>query len=125
MRQDVASILSAGRIDGFVAFLDVLDDAVFVDYERSAIAVAALFIEDAVVFYHRVFYVAQDRKSNAVLFRELRIGKGAVDAEAENLGIICFEFGDISLIRLHLFRSTAGKGEYIEGQDDIFLALKV
>ena len=114
MRQDVASILGAGRVDGFVAFLDVLDNSILVDDERRAVPVAAFFVEDAVVLDDRVLYVAQDRKSNPVLFRELRIGKGTVNAESENLCIICFEFGDISLIRLKFLRSTTGESENIE-----------
>ena len=64
-------------------------------------------------------------KSNAILFGEFAVGGNAVYAEAENLCVGRFEFGDISLIRLHFLRSTTGEGQHVNGQHDVFLALEV
>jgi hypothetical protein len=126
MRQDVAGILGAGRIDGFVAFLDVLDLAVLIDDERSAIRISAVLVKNSVVLDDRAFCkVAQNWKSNSVLFGELAIGIDAVGADAENLCVVGFEFGDISLIRLHLLRSTAGEGKNIKGEHYVFLAPEI
>ena len=46
-------------IDRDVSFIDVLNDAVFVDQEGSAIAEALLFVEDAIVFDDRAFEIAE------------------------------------------------------------------
>src|SRR6266508_1692684 len=126
VRQDVAGIFSARRINCFVAFLDVLDDSVLVDHKRRAISIATFFIEDAVVLNDLTFgKVTQNRKSYAVLFRELAIGINTVSANAENLCVVGFEFGDISLIRLHLLRSTTGEGKYVEGEYHVLLAFEI
>jgi len=59
VRQDVAGVFGAGRIDRLVAFLDVLNDPVFVDDERGAVAITPLFIEDAILLHDRSLEVAQ------------------------------------------------------------------
>ena len=125
VRQDVACIFGARRIYSFAAFFDMLDDSVLVDHERCPIAVAALFIEDAVVFHHCAFEITQQGKGQSILFGKLTIGGHAVNANAENLSIVSIEFGDISLIRLHLFRSTAGEGQDIKRQHDTLLTFEV
>src|ERR1041384_8149639 len=104
VRQDVASVGRAGDVDRHVAFVDVLNDPVLVDHERGAISIAAIFVEDAVVFHDRLFDVAQQWERDGALFGELSVGIRTVDAHAENLCIVAFEFGDISLIRLHFLR---------------------
>ena len=110
MRQDVARVHSAAGIDGLVPFFDVRDDSVLVDYERGAISKAGGFVKDAVVFDHGSFReIAEQWKRYAILFPELSIGRNAVNADAEDLGVSSFEFGDISLIRLHFLRSTTGE----------------
>ena len=126
MRQNIASVQSTGWIDGLITFLDVLNESIFVDYEGRTTSVAAFLVEDAIVPDDAPLgKVAEDGKSDAVLFGKFPIGKNAVCANAENLGVIRFEFGDISLIRLHFLRSTAGKGKDEEGEHHIFLALEV
>src|SRR5437870_9670798 len=125
VRQDVACILGARRIDSFAAFFDMLDDSVLVDHEGGAIAVPALFVEDAVVLHDRSFEITQQGKGQAILFGKLAISGNAVNANAENLSIGSIEFGDISLIRLHLFRSTTGERQDIKRQHDILLAFEV
>jgi len=125
MRQDVARVRGARRIDSHSSFIDVLDEAVFIDDERGAISVAAFFVKYPVISDDCSFEIAQQRKSNAVLFGELAISRDAVHADSENLSVVTFEFGDISLIRLHFLRSTTGEGQHVEGQHDIFLALEI
>ena len=58
MRQNVAGIGGAGRIDGHTAFVDVLDNSVLVDHKRGAVAIATLFVEDAVILYDGAFEIA-------------------------------------------------------------------
>jgi hypothetical protein len=41
------------------------------------------------------------------------------------LCVSSFEFGDISLIRLHFLRSTTGKGKDVKRQHDVFLAFEI
>ncbi len=125
MREDVASVCGAAWIDGFVAFLDVLNDSVFVDYERRAITIASIFVEDAVLVHDRSFEIAEQRKGDPNLFCELAIGINAVNADAENLCVGSFEFGDISLIRLQFFRSTTGKSQDVKSKHHILLAFEI
>jgi len=53
-------------IDCHAAFVDVLDNSVFVDYKRGAIAIATLFVKDAVVFHDGAFEITEQRKGYAV-----------------------------------------------------------
>ena len=55
VRQNVAGVLGAGRIDRYAAFIDVLDNSVLINYERGAIAIATLFVKDAVIFHDGAF----------------------------------------------------------------------
>ena len=125
VRQDVASILRSGWIDRYVALVDVLNNPVLIDNERRAISVASLFVEDSIILHHGAFEIAEKRESDAILFAELAVGWDAVYTEAKNLCVGRFEFGDISLIRLHFLRSTTGESQNIEGKHDVFLALEV
>ena len=59
MGQDIAGIGRAGGINGHRALVDVLDNPVFVDHKRSAIAIATFLVEDAVVLDHRPFEIAE------------------------------------------------------------------
>src|ERR1700674_4430497 len=110
VRKDVAGILGGGWIDGDVPFVDVLNDPVFVDHKGRTIAIAAVFIEDAIVLDHCAFEIAEQRKGDAVLLAEFSVRGNTVHTDAENLRVGSFEFGDISLIRLHFLRSTTGEG---------------
>jgi len=125
MRQNVAGVLCRCRIDGDVTFVDVLNNSVLVDDEGGAITEALVFIIDAVILHDCAFEIAQQRKGYPVLFAEFFIGRNAIDADSENLRVVSFEFGDISLIRLHFLRSTTGECEHIERQHHILLAFKI
>ena len=125
MREHVARFVGARRINCRVAFLDVSDDPLFVYHERRAIAVALLFIKRAVIFHHGAFEVAQEREGEADVLREAFVGRNTVHTNAENLRVGSFEFGDISLIRLQLLRSTTPEGENIKCKHDVLLAFEV
>ena len=126
MRKDIARIFRAGWIDSDVAFVDVLNDSIFIDHERCAIGVTTVFVEDSVVLDDAALgKVAEYRKGYAVLFGKLAIGINTVSADSENLCVIRFEFGDISLIRLHFLRSTTGKSKDVKGEHHILFALEV
>lgn len=57
--QNIASFNHAGWIDGCVSFVDVTNDALFVDHESGAIAEALLFVKDSVVLHHGSFEITQ------------------------------------------------------------------
>jgi hypothetical protein len=58
------------------------------------------------------------------LLRECCVGWRAVDADAENYRITCFDLGQIRLIGLELLRSTTCESENVEGEDDVLFAPK-
>jgi hypothetical protein len=123
--EDTARLVCAGRIDRGVSFLNVPNDSFFIDHEGGTISKALLLNKDSIVFHHSAFEIAEDRKSNSKLFCKFTIGGNTVYTHSEYLGFGCFEFGDISLIRLQFLRSTTGECEYIHRQHHILLAFEV
>ena len=115
MRQDIAGFRSGGWIDRDAPFIDVLNDPLFVDDERCSIAEALFFIKDSVVLHHSSLEITEQWKRYTNVLCKAAVGGNAVDADAENLRLCSFEFGDISLIRLKFFRSTTSEGQHIEG----------
>jgi hypothetical protein len=59
VHQDVAGIDYARRIDRCVSFVNVLNDACFVDYEGGTIAEALLLVEDTIVFDDGTLEIAE------------------------------------------------------------------
>ncbi len=125
MLEHVASFNDSGRIDSHVSFVNVPDDAFFINQEGGAISKALLLVEDAIVFNDGAFEIAEDGERNSNLFCEFAVGGNTVDTHSKNLSLVGFEFGDISLIRLQFLRSTTGKGEHINRQYDIFLTFEI
>jgi hypothetical protein len=74
-------------IDRDVSFIDVPDDAFFIDQEGGAIAKALLLVEDPVGFDHGAFEIAEDRKRNSNLFGKFTVGGNAVDTHSKNLSL--------------------------------------
>ena len=97
--QHVACVDNACRIDRDVSFVDMTNDAFFVDQEGGAIAEALLLIEDTVIFYDGALEIAEDREGNSELFGEFAVGGNTVNTHSKNLSVGCIEFSDISLIR--------------------------
>ena len=100
MLKYVTRVSDGGRIDGGVSFVNVPDDAFFIDQEGGAIAEALLLVEDPISFNDGAFEIAEYRKSNADLLCKFAVGGNTVNTHSENLRVGGFEFGDISLIRL-------------------------
>ena len=125
MLEHVARVDNGGRIDRDVSFIDVLNDSVFIDHESSAISEALFFVKDAIVFDHSAFEITEYREGNSDLFCEFAVGGNTVNTHAEDLRVGGFEFGDISLIRLQLLRSTPGEGQYVNRKYDVFLTFEI
>jgi len=118
------------RIDGAVAFFDVLNDAVLVNHDVGALrpfiglVLLVIAFENAVGRQHFLVHVAQEREFDTDLFGESGVGCGGIDAYSENfcIGGINLARSDSRLDRLELFGSTTGKGQDVNGEKDIFLA---
>jgi hypothetical protein len=88
------------------AFLDVLDDPVFVDDERNAVGKQAGKIQYSVSLRHLLLCVRKQGKARAGFCGKLSISFPAVEADSQHLHARSFEPGDITLIRLDLLGST-------------------
>ncbi|MGD0697496.1 MAG: hypothetical protein ABSB82_21965 [Terriglobia bacterium] len=117
----IARGAGTARINRLVAFLDVLNNSVFVDHERGAIGKPLFVIQDAIVFGDCSLKVTQQGECQAILLGENFVGRWTVYTHAKNLRTGFLEMGDISLIRLELLRSTSGKSEDVKRQHQILL----
>jgi len=59
MLEDVARLHNRSRIDRDVSFVDLLDDAFFIDQERGAISKALLLVEDTICLDYCAFEIAE------------------------------------------------------------------
>ena len=125
MLKHVTRVDNRRRIDRDVSFVDVLNDAFFIDYEGGTVSETLLFVEDAVVFDDSTFEITEDRECNADLFCEYAVGGNTVNTHTENLRFGRFELGDISLIRLQFLRSTTGERQYVDRKYDVFLTFEI
>jgi hypothetical protein len=57
--EHVACVYGRSWIDRDVSFVDVSNDAFFIDHKRGPIAEALLFVEDAVIFDNGAFEIAE------------------------------------------------------------------
>lgn len=115
----------AGGIDRVGPFINVADDAVRIDHEGDAVGKEVSEIEDTVSFGDYLFSIAQERERRAGFLGKLTVPFLAIEADPQHLCTRGLELGDITLIRLDLFRSTGRRGADVEGQYDGFLAPKV
>ena len=104
----------AGWIDRCFVHVDVLDDTLFVDHEGGAIRESLLFVENPITLGDGALEVAEEWKFHSDLIGEHFVGGGTVNANPQDLRAILLELGDISLIRLELFRSTTGESEHVK-----------
>lgn len=58
MRQDVAGFGSATGVEGFLAFIDALNDPLLIDHEGGAIAEPLIFVKDSIVLHYSSFEIA-------------------------------------------------------------------
>src|SRR5260221_2283401 len=120
-------------VDGAVAAFDVADDALFVEDDVGAqgplVGVALLFVgfEDAVGREHFLVHIAEEGKLDADLLGESGVCRGTVHTYAKNCGIVCINLAGIEsrLDRLELLSSTTGESQDVNGEEDIFLAVKI
>ncbi len=110
-----ARLAGAAWINRLIAFLDEADDAFLVHQESRPVGEAALFVQYAVVLGNFPLEVAKQREIDALLLGKCPVGRGTVHADPDHLCSRLLEFGDISLIRLQLFRSTPGERQDIKG----------
>ena len=111
----------------------MLDDAVLVDDDVGALrplvrlAFHVIAFEYAVGREHLFVHVAEQRKLDIDLLGEGGVGGGGIHADAKNFRIRGVDFScvDSRLDRLELFGSTTGESEHIDGEQNIFLAVKV
>ena len=59
MLQHVTCVNNSSRVDRNVSFVDMLNDAFFVDQEGGPIAEALLFVEDTIIFDDGAFEIAE------------------------------------------------------------------
>ena len=57
MRQDIARLGGTVGIDGFPAFVDVLDDPFLIDHEGGPIPKPLIFVKDPIVLHDSSFEI--------------------------------------------------------------------
>ena len=107
-----------------IAFLHVLDLALFVHNKSGAARKLGLLIQNPICFGDLARHVAKKRKLDSDFFGESGVGGRSIDADAKYRGILEVDLAriDTSLVCLKFFRSAAGEGKHVERQDDVLLA---
>jgi hypothetical protein len=85
MCEHVTRLHHAARIDCNVSFVNVPNDAFFIDHEGGAISKALFLVEDTVILDYRPFEIAEERKRNLNLFCKFAVGGNTVDTHTKNL----------------------------------------
>jgi len=98
------------RVDGILTHVDMLDDSVFVDDKRGAVGEFLLLVQDPILFGDRSLEVTEERECEAFLLGKGSVGGSTIHADAQHLGTILLELGDISLIRLEFLGSATREG---------------
>src|SRR5260370_21908913 len=85
--------------------------------------VLVVALEHPVGLDHFAVHVAEEGKFNPDLLGEGGVASGPIHTNSENFRVrsVNLTGGDSSLDRLKLFRSTAGKGQDINGEKDVLL----
>lgn len=116
--ETAAGGFSAAGIDGAVAFLDVLDLAVLVNYERGAVGNADFLDQNAVCLGDlSIPEIAEQREGSVYFGGKFFLGGSVVRANSKNLGAQIIKFGNTSLVCQQFLRSTTGKSSREEGQN--------
>lgn len=119
-----ADVDRIGGVDCAVAFLDVLDFSFFVHDKRGAVCELELVVQDAVFFRHLPRHIAKQRELHSDFFCECLVGRGCVDADAKNGGVLSVDLSgvDTSLVCLKFFRSTASERKDVKRQYDVLFS---
>ena len=80
--EHVTGVDHARGIDCDVPFVDVLNDAFFIDHEGGAIAKPLFLVKDAIVLHNSALEITEERKSNLDLLCEFAIGGNTVYTQA-------------------------------------------
>ena len=75
------------RYDHGESFVDMTNDAFFIDHKGGTIAKAILLVENAVVFNDGAFEIAEQRKRDANLVGKFLVSGNTVNAHAKNLSV--------------------------------------
>ena len=124
LRHAQGSIGALG-VDGIATFDDFTNDSIAADDERDAVGEQACEVQNSVGLGRGFLRIAQEGEGRANLAGELLIPRRAVHADADYLRAGLLEFGDISLIRLHLAASARSRGAEVESQNHNFPAAKL
>src|SRR5262249_38127286 len=126
MVQAAASSLRARRIYGAGTLLDMLDLALLIDHERSAIGDASRGDQNSVILgYFALREIAQQGKTEVQLGCKFLLRGSIVRTDTEDLCVHSFKFGDTSLVRQHFLRSTTGECGREERQHDCVLSAEI
>ncbi len=109
-----ARLIRSRRVNRFSTLLYVTDYPVLVYDESSTASDESFFVEDTIRSDHLTLYVGEERECDSYVLLESSVGGVTVNRNAQNLRVILFEVGNISLIRLQFLRSTARKGKHVE-----------
>jgi hypothetical protein len=101
------------------------NDPVFVNDESCAATDKPFLVEDTISLDHLPLDVAQQWECHPYVFLKAVVSGVAINTNADDLRITLLEIGNISLICLQLFRSTAGEGQDVEGECDALLAPEI
>ena len=115
----------ARGINGVGTFVDVANDAVLVDHKGDAVGKEAGEAEDTVSLGHLLIGVTQQWETRGGFLGKSAVPLLAVETDPQHLRACRFKLGDITLIRLDLFRSTGGGSANIKGENHRLLAMEV
>jgi hypothetical protein len=121
----LAGIDDLFRIDSVFVHLLFHDLSIFSDQEVHASRRLIFVFVDAVFVGYFSAPIAEKGEGHSNLVGEGFVGEGTIHAHTQDLGVGCFQRFQVLLEVFHLLRSTTGKGEDIERQDDVLLAAVV
>ena len=87
MLEHVARVDHSRGIDGNVTFVDVANDALFVNQESGPISETLLLVEHTIILNHSAFEIAEQWKRDAELFCEFAVGGNTVYTQSEDLSV--------------------------------------
>ncbi len=101
------------------------NDSTLIDYEGHSVREKVGETEDAVSLGDSFVGITKQRKTGAGLLSKLAVPVLVIQTDPQHLRARSFEFGDITLIRLDLRRSTGRGGTDIKGQNNGLLATEI